>query len=109
MPVIRANSSIVTQVNLFDVPEGGQQALIDFLKEAAAFSRKTPGWLSASLHRSLDGKKVINYAQSENMDAARAVIDRLREAGYLDHNKVLGAAHPGLYEVVYTVDKKRFF
>ncbi len=109
MPVIKADTSIVTQVNVFDVPEGGQPALIDFLKEAAAFSRKTPGWISASLHRSLDGKKVVNYAQSESLDAARAVIERLRDAGYLERNKALGTAHPGLYEVVYTLDRKRFF
>ena len=109
MPVIKANNRIVTQVNVFDVPEGGQEPLIAFLKEAAAFSRATPGWLSASLHRSLDGRKVVNYAQSESMAAAKAVIDRLREAGYLERNKAFGTANPGLYEVVYTLDRKRLF
>lgn len=109
MPVIKANTSVITQVNVFDVPEGGQEPLIAFLKEASAFARTTPGWLSASLHRSVDGRKVVNYAQAENMAAAKAVIDRLRDAGYIDRNKAFGTASPGLYEVVYTLDKKRFF
>jgi hypothetical protein len=33
--VVNANTNVVTQINVFIVPEGGQQALIDFLKEAA--------------------------------------------------------------------------
>jgi antibiotic biosynthesis monooxygenase (ABM) superfamily enzyme len=105
MPIINANGAIVTQINVFTVPEGGQQALIDFLQEAAKFASSTPGWLSASVHRSCDGTRVVNYAQSENLEAARRIIDRLREAGWLERNKGLGEAHPGLYEVVFTLEK----
>jgi heme-degrading monooxygenase HmoA len=105
MPIIRAGSGIVTQINTFTVPPGGQQALIDLLSEAAQFARGTPGWLSASLHRSHDGTRVVNYAQSESMDAAQHVIRRLRDAGYFERNKALGEAHPGLYEVVFTLDR----
>ncbi|MGE0284553.1 MAG: antibiotic biosynthesis monooxygenase, partial [Rhizobiaceae bacterium] len=57
MPIIRVNGGI-TQVNVFTVPEGGQQALIDHLVEAATFARDVPGWISASLHRSIDGTRV---------------------------------------------------
>ncbi|MBN9083016.1 MAG: antibiotic biosynthesis monooxygenase [Rhizobiales bacterium 62-17] len=105
MPIIKANTGIVTQINVFDVPPGGQQALIDLLSEAARFACETPGWLSASLHKSRDGTRVVNYAQSENMDAALAVINRLREAGFLDRNKMLGEARPGLYDVVFTLER----
>jgi hypothetical protein len=104
MPIIRANAGIITQINVFTVPMGGQQALIDHLTEAARFSRDTPGWLSASLHRSHDGMRVVNYAQSEGLEASRLVIDRLRNAGLLDH-KDLGEAHPGLYDVVFTLER----
>jgi len=104
MPIIRTNASIVTQINAFTVPEGGQQALIDHLTEAARFARDTPGWLSASLHRSRDGTRVVNYAQADSPEAAYRVIDRLRHAGFLDH-KGLGEAHPGLYDVVFTLER----
>jgi hypothetical protein len=32
VPTINANTNVVTEINVFIVPEGGQQALIDFLK-----------------------------------------------------------------------------
>jgi hypothetical protein len=50
VPVIKANLGIVTQINVFTVPEGGQQALIEFLAEAAKFASSVPGWISASVH-----------------------------------------------------------
>src|SRR5205807_2367719 len=98
-------SGIITQINLFTVPEGGQQALIDLLSESTRFAKETPGWLSASLHKSRDGTRVVNYAQSESPAAAQAVIDRLRGAGFLGRNKALGEARPGLYDVVFTLER----
>jgi hypothetical protein len=105
MPVIDANTGIVTQINVFTVPEGGQDALIALLVEAARFASATPGWISASVHRSCDGTRVVNYAQSESLEAAKRIIDRLREGGWLERNKALGQAHPGLYEVVFTLER----
>lgn len=105
MPIIRTGSGTVTQINTFTVAEANQQALIELLTEAARFSRDVPGWLSASLHRSLDGTRVVNYAQSDGMDSARLVIDRLRAAGYLERNAAIATAHPGLYEVAFTLER----
>jgi len=105
VPTINANTKVITQINVFTVPEGGQQALVDFLKEAAKFASTTPGWLSASVHCSRDGTRVVNYAQSENLEAAQRIIERLRKGGWLERNKSLGEAHPGLYEVVFTLEK----
>jgi Antibiotic biosynthesis monooxygenase len=104
MPIIRAAAGLVTQVNTFTVPDGRQQPLIDLLVESATFAKTIPGWVSASVHRSLDGTRVVNYAQSENLEAARNIIDRLREAGFFARNTALGEAHPGLYEVVRTLE-----
>lgn len=104
MPVIRTGAGIVTQINTFTVAPVDQQALIDLLTEAARFSRDTPGWISASLHRSHDGTRVVNYAQSDSLKSALHVIDRLRDAGYLERNAALATAHPGLYDVVLTLE-----
>lgn len=105
MPIIRTNAGIVTQINTFTVPSGDQQALIDQLSEAAQFASTTPGWLSASLHKSHDGTRVVNYAQSDSLESAMLVIDRLRRAGFLDRNAEYGRAHPGLYDVVFTLER----
>jgi hypothetical protein len=105
MPVIRSNAGIITQINVFTVPDGGQEALIELLAESARFASTTPGWISASIHRSCDGSRVVNYAQSENAAAAQRIFARLRDGGWLERNKALGEAHPGLYEVVVTLEK----
>jgi hypothetical protein len=83
----------------------GKQSAINLLAESAAFASEAPGWLSASIHRSYDGTRVVNYAQSESAEAAEQIITRLRNGGWLERNKALGEAHPGLYEVVFTLDK----
>jgi quinol monooxygenase YgiN len=105
MPTIIADRGVVAQINVFTVPEGGQDALIDFLKEAAHASSAVEGWLSASLHRSLDGRHVVNYAQCVDQAAMRRVFEALDADGWIDGNKRFGNASPGLYEVVYTVEK----
>ncbi len=105
MPIIQAASGIVTQINVFTVPDGGQAAMLATLERGVAVARETPGWRSASLHRSFDGTRVVNYAQSENMEAALAVIERLKAAGMIDRNRHFGDAHPGLYEVMRTFER----
>ena len=106
MPLIQANTGIVTQINIFTVPAGGQQALVDLLAESAKFASSTPGWISASIHCSCDGTRVVNYAQSESAEAAQRIITRLRDGGWLERNKALGEAHPGLYQVVFTLERQ---
>lgn len=105
MPIIKADDNIITQINVFTVPQGEQQKLIDYLADAAHVAREVDGWLSASLHRSLDGTRVVNYAQSASAEAARRVYEHLRARGLIDGNKRYGEAHPGLYEVAVTLDR----
>lgn len=105
MPIIRANSDIISQINVFTVPEGGQERLIDYLATAARAAREVEGWLSASLHRSLDGTRVVNYAQSADLDAAQRVFRHLKTKGLIDGNRQYGEAHPGLYEVAFTLER----
>ncbi|NIJ65916.1 quinol monooxygenase YgiN [Sphingomonas leidyi] len=105
MPIITADPAIITQINVFDVPAGGQEALIAYLADAARAAREVEGWLSASLHRSLDGTRVVNYAQSADGDAARRVFAHLKARGLIDGNRRYGEAHPGLYRVAFTLER----
>jgi hypothetical protein len=100
---IEANKGVITQINIFTVAPENQQALIELLMESANSVRDLSGWISASIHKSLDGTRVINYAQAESMEAQERIVASLRTNGFLDRNKLLGEAHPGLYEVVYTL------
>jgi quinol monooxygenase YgiN len=105
MPTIIAGNGVVTQINVFTTTPDRQQALIDLLIEAATASKETPGWISASLHRSLDGTRVVNYAQCADMASWQAVMERLKAGNFFERNKVLGTAAPGLYDVVFTLER----
>jgi antibiotic biosynthesis monooxygenase (ABM) superfamily enzyme len=104
MPQIKSGTGVVTQVNLFIVTPGNQQPLIDLLIEAARSASDVPGWMSASIHRSHDGTRVVNYAQCTDMAAWNRVMEKLHAGKFLERNKQLGVAHPGLYEVVFTLE-----
>ncbi|HEV2710856.1 MAG TPA: antibiotic biosynthesis monooxygenase family protein [Edaphobacter sp.] len=103
MASIEADKGVITQINVFTVAPENQQALIELLIESAESVRDLPGWISASIHRSLDGTRVVNYAQAESMEAQELIVASLRANGFLNRNKLLGEASPGLYEVVYTL------
>ena len=103
MPEIRANEGVVTQINVFTVKPENQQHLVDVLIAAANSVKDMPGWMSASLHKSLDGTKVVNYAQCTNYEAWEAIMEKLVAGGHIEKNKEFGSANPGLYKVVYTL------
>ena len=67
MVTIRKGRDVLTLVNVFTVRPENQQKLVDLLVEATDKTmKKLPGFLSASIHRSLDGTRVVNYAQWRN-------------------------------------------
>jgi quinol monooxygenase YgiN len=61
---IDRNANVFTVINVFDCEPGNQDKLIAALEKATqdVFVR-LPGFVSANLHKSLDGKHVVNYAQ----------------------------------------------
>ena len=64
MANIQKGRNLLTLVNVFTVRPENQQKLVDLLVEATDKTmKKLPGFLSASIHRSLDGTRVVNYAQ----------------------------------------------
>lgn len=70
---IDADSGLLTLVNVYEVEPEAQQALVEALADATASTiRHAPGFISASIHSSLDGRRVVNYAQW----ASKADFDR---------------------------------
>ena len=63
MPYIRTHNQPVTQITVIE-PELGKQAEASSLMiERARFMARQPGFISVSLHRSLDGRRIVNYIQ----------------------------------------------
>jgi heme-degrading monooxygenase HmoA len=64
MVTISKNNDLLTVIITFSVKVKEQQDLINRISNyVEAVVKKQPGFISASLHRSLDGKCVVNYAQ----------------------------------------------
>ena len=63
MPEIRSDSDVVTQFPIAEAEQGKQTELLALMVERARFMARQPGFISISLHRSLDGKHIANYVQ----------------------------------------------
>ncbi|MCB9639961.1 MAG: antibiotic biosynthesis monooxygenase [Myxococcales bacterium] len=69
MTLIQEGSGQLTLINVFHVQPEHQQELVELLVDATQATMKhLPGFLSANIHKSLDGKRVINYAQWESRE-----------------------------------------
>jgi heme-degrading monooxygenase HmoA len=102
MAEIRTGQSLVTLINVFTVAPEKQQQLVDTLVEATeAVMNKLPGFISANIHRSLDGTRVVNYAQWRSRDDFERMLKNPDAIPHMREAASLAAFEPHLYEVVY--------
>jgi len=104
---IQKDNNIVTLINVFTVDPSSQRRLVNMLIETTKqVMKKQEGFISANIHKSLDGTRVVNYAQWESKEAFEK---RLRNPKAIVHmNEVLSIAKSvegSLYEVVF-VDER---
>ncbi|MDN5769284.1 MAG: antibiotic biosynthesis monooxygenase [Microlunatus sp.] len=72
---IDVEQDVATLVNVFTVVPERQQELVDVLDEATEqVMRHLPGFVSANIHASLDGTRVVNYAQWASPAAFEAMM-----------------------------------
>lgn len=75
MPSITLSEETLVLINTFTVEPDRTDELLAFLEEATdEVMRHVPGFISASFHKSLDGKSVANYAQWESKEAFDAML-----------------------------------
>jgi quinol monooxygenase YgiN len=105
MPTISQGGELLTLINVFTVQPVNQQELVDLLVEATRTSvRQVQGFVSASLHRSLDGTKVAMYAQWRSVEDYQAMRRNPTASPYMDKALALARFELGMYEVVETFD-----
>ncbi|MGO9963305.1 MAG: antibiotic biosynthesis monooxygenase family protein [Acidimicrobiales bacterium] len=98
---IRADAPLVTMVNVFTVEPENQRLLVERWQRATEeVIRHLPGFVSANIHRSLDGTKVVNYAQWETREALTAMLQNPAARRHLRELGEIGIAAPVLAEVV---------
>ena len=79
MAHIGIDQPVVTMVNIFTVEPANQQKLVDILIEATdAVMSKVDGFVSANIHASLDGTRVVNYAQWKSEEHFTAMLQNPR-------------------------------
>lgn len=75
MTTISTDGKLSTFINVFTCEPEHQDALIErLLHETAEVVSNLPGFVSANIHRSLDGCRVINYAQWTDLEAFQAMM-----------------------------------
>ena len=91
----------MTLINVFSVEPENQEKLLDLLTRATEeFVGHAPGFMSAVLHRSLDGAKVTMVAQWEGLAAYEAMRQDPGPRLLLEEALTIARFKPGVYEAV---------
>jgi heme-degrading monooxygenase HmoA len=108
MPQIATDNQVITQITVVE-PEPGKQAdALAVMEDRARFMARQPGFVSIVLHRSLDGKRIVNYVQwqsRELLESAHRSPDFRKEWQKFD--RLTEDIDPHLYEVAHVEDGRR--
>jgi quinol monooxygenase YgiN len=100
---IKTGTSLVTLVNVFETTPETQQRLLELLTIATDEEiAKQPGFVSANLHTSRDGLRVVNYAQWESVEALQAMLSDPACRVHIDEAEKIAKPDVHLYDVVCT-------
>ena len=108
MPQIQSSDQRVTQITIVEADPGKQDEALSLMTERARFMSRQPGFVSISLHRSLDGRRIVNYIQwssREQLQAAHHSPQFRKEWDRFD--RVTDEIDPHLFEVVQVIDGRK--
>lgn len=90
MTTISADRDILTVINTFAIDPEHQEELAQLLIQAGhEVMVDLPGFISANVHKSLDGTEVVNYTQWENFDCFLSMLKNPKAIPHLDAVKRL--------------------
>lgn len=105
MPHIRTDNQPVTQITVIKSEPKKQAEALSLMTERARFMARQPGFISISVHRSLDGRRLVNYIQwqsRELLQSAHKSPEFRKEWGRFD--QLADGIDPHLYEVAHVMD-----
>jgi quinol monooxygenase YgiN len=104
MATISNVSDILTLINVFTVEPDAQAKLVQLLVDATQQTMKgLPGFISASIHKSHDGRKVVNYAQWRSQADFDAMRQNPEAAAHMAAAGALAKPEPMLCVVVESI------
>ena len=103
MTAISPSTEVLTVINVFTVSPENQARLVDLLTRATESTvRHVPGFISATLHQSVDGAKVAMYAQWRSSDDYQRMRENASASPFLTEALAFSSFEPGFYRVVQT-------
>jgi heme-degrading monooxygenase HmoA len=102
MSDITAGLDEVTLINVSTVEPQNQQQLVDLLQQATVgVMSKQTGYLSARIHRSLDGGRVAVYAPWRSREDFEALAINPDATAHMRRARALASFEPVLYKTVF--------
>jgi quinol monooxygenase YgiN len=99
---IQGHALHTTLINVFTVAPERASELAELLSRATVETmRFVPGFISANIHVSTDGTRVVNYAQWQSPEAYQAMFD---DPGAREHMEVCAAVATSFEPHLYTVE-----
>ena len=87
----------IVLVNLYNCRPERQAELMVALEALTEAARRLPGFRSARLHRSLNGKHVVNYAEWESVDHWRGMVRHASVQACMERVVALATFEPHVY------------
>jgi len=108
MSRITKDNQTVTQITFIEVEPEKQPEALSLMTERAHFMARQPGFISISLHRSLDGRRIVNYVQWQNRELLQAAhkSPEFRKA-WRKFDDLTDQIDPHLYEVTEVIEGAR--
>src|SRR5215212_10217228 len=108
MPKIQINTQTITQITVVDAEPEKQAEALSMMAERARFMARQAGFVSISLHRSLDGRRIVNYVQWQNRDLLRSAHQSPEfRKQWNDFDKMTDEIDTHLYEVSEIMDAEQ--
>lgn len=105
MATLSLDNSLTTVIIIFQVKPEQQQELIKAIKEFLETVKTQPGFVSANLHKSIDGVKVANYAQWSSRSAFDAFRNNQKVQAKADRLFEFDTPDSHVYEIVASESK----
>ena len=105
MATISKTPRIATVINVFFIDPGVQRWLVDsLLAESEKVMHKFPGFISLSVHRSTDGRRVVSYSQWRAREDFERMTQSPEAQAFMSSLSGIADSDVHVYEVVGTFE-----
>jgi heme-degrading monooxygenase HmoA len=102
---IRTGKEFVTQITVVESEPEKQAEALSMMTERARFMARQPGFISISVHRSFDGRRIVNYIQWQSRELLQAAHESPEfRKDWTHFDELTEDIDPHLYEVVHAMD-----